>query len=339
MQMIADAVGVGKVSVSRAFRGDPKCGAALRARILAKAEELGYAPDPLQRAHMTQLRAGRPTEAVGTVIGFLDMHSAGYKLETCPANGRFVRGAQARAVELGLRLEVFRPVEAGLSPERFRRVLLTRGIHGLIVGPMPAAHSRLDLDLGGIAAVAIAHSLESPVLHRVGHNHYQATWDALEFLYAQGRRRFGLAIQEDLMERVGQRWHAAYHEFCRTHAGAESLPSITLQAKTQDVQAGLQHAASVQDRVRENCLDTVLGLSPWLVTLIRSGGWSVPEDVVYFDLDTYPEKFQEATPGIDQNYEGIGATAVDELMAQWGRRDYGVPEVSKTILLDGLIVA
>jgi len=65
----------------------------------------------------------------------------------------------------------------------------------------------------------------------------------------------------------------------------------------------------------------------------------VPEQVLYFDLDTYPEKSKEPLPGIYQDYEGVGATALDELMAQWGGREYGVPKTGKTILLQGRIVS
>ncbi len=337
MQTIADAVGVGKVTVSRAFRGDPKCGPALRKKILAKAAELGYVPDPLQRVHMAQVRGGQPADAEGMVIGFVDMHLSGYRIETSPVNGRFVRGARARAEELGMGLEVFRPAEAGWSPEQFRRMLQARGIHGLIFGPMPKAHSRLQLELTGISAVAIAHSLEFPVLHRVGHNHYQSTWSALDYLYAQGRRHFGLVVPENLMDRVGQRWHAAYHEFCRTHAGVTPLPSINFEAKTRDREDVVSHAGEVLDWVRRYKIDAVLGLSVWLVDILREGGYRVPEEVLYFDLDTYPEKSTEPLCGINQDYQGIGATAVDEVIAQWGRREYGVPRVAKTILLQGMI--
>lgn len=339
MQTIADELGVGKVTVSRAFRGDPKCGAVLREKILAKAAELGYVPDPLQRVHMAQVRGGQPAEAAGMVIGFVDMHFPGYRIETCPANGRFVRGARARAEKLGMRLEVFRPVEEGWSAEQFRRVLFTRGIHGLVIGPMPEAHSRLELDLTGIAVVAIAHSLESPVLHRVGHNHYESTWNALAYLYAQGRRRFGLVVPENLMERVGQRWHAAYHEFCRSHQGVKPLPSINFDAHTRDREETFAHAAEVLAWVKKYKIDTVFGLSALIVDILREGGYQVPEDVLYFDLDTYPEKSKEPLRGIDQDYEGIGATALDEVVAQWGRREYGVPNVAKTILLQGRVAA
>ena len=117
--------------------------------------------------------------------------------------------------------------------------------------------------------------------------------------------------------------------------GVTADATVTHQASKR---AGLRHAAGVQAWVRANRLDAVLGLSPWLMRGLRAGGWRVPEEVVYYDLDTYPGKFREAAPGIDQNAEGIGAAAVDELVAQWGRRDYGVPAVPKTILLDGRIV-
>jgi len=326
MQQIADAMGVAKVTVSRAFRGDPKCSPDLRRRILERAEALGYRPDPLQRAHMSQLRAGRPADASGTIIGFLDMHDRGYRIETDEVSGAFVKGARQRAESLGMRLEIFRPVAEGWSMERFRRVLRSRGIHGLIFGPMPLANMRIEINLEEIAAVAIAHTLESPLLHRVGHNHYQATWDAMRYLYERGCRRIGMSIRAEMMERVGQRWHAAYHEFCRTHRGVHALASSEFTDREQFLQWVERHR-----------LDAILGLIPECVLWLREAGKRVPDDICYFDLDLHRTRLRDATLGIDQEYERIGATAVEEIVAQWGRQEYGVPVRPKNVLLPGVI--
>jgi len=331
MQTIADALGVGKVTVSRAFKGDPKCGAALRAKILAKAEALGYAPDPLQRVHMAQLRAGTAAEQ-GAVIVMLDVHDRGRGLEENVSNARFVRGARDRAESIGLKLEVFRPFADGIPLQRLMGIFRARGIHGLIMGPVPEERSELDLKLDGVAAVAIAHSLRAPALHRVGHNHYAALRSVMERMYAQGTRRFGLALQPDMDARVGQRWHAAFSEFRRTHTSCRFSfyePELSVAEKMPD---------EATRRAMEAWLDAeepgvVFGISAWLpaaLAVLRPEG-----GCRYVDLDWYPGKFPMPVAGIDQNFEGIGAAAVDEIMALWGRQEYGVPEASKTILLQG----
>jgi DNA-binding LacI/PurR family transcriptional regulator len=331
MQMIADAVGVGKVTVSRAFRKDPKCGAALRERILAKAAEVGYVPDPLQRIHLAQLRTGRRAER-GRVIALLDVHDRGSGLEELASNRRFVVGAQARAAELGMRVEIFRPVVEGISLERMSGVWRARGIHGLIVGPVSDTRNRLPLKLDEIAAVAIAHSLLEPQLHRVGHNHYAALRRVMERIHAEGGRRFGMALQPDMDARVGQRWHAAFHEFGRTHREC-SLALIEPVQSTMEARASAKTLRYLKAWLKREKPEVVFGISCWMPEALRET--DPGRKVRYVDMDWYAGKFAEQVEGIDQQFEEVGAAAVDEVVAQWGRREYGVPEGAKTVLLMG----
>lgn len=338
MEDVAVALGVSKATVSRAFRSHPKCSASLRERILEKARELDYQPDPLQQAHMAQLRGAKLEGMAGAVIWMLDLQPRESRLELCPSNGRFVRGARARAEEVGLKFEVFRPLDHGLFGAGLVRVLRARGIHGVVLGPMPAPHSRLEIDFSGVAAVAIGHSLEWPVFHRVSHDHYQATWDAMNHLRAEGRRRVGVAVQEGLLARVGQRWLAAHELYCRVHPDMRAAPQWTPEGEVTAARASRRDGEALLTWVRTHRLDAILTLSPWCATVLRAQGWRVPEEVAVFDLDTYPGKSDQAIPGIDQGFERMGATAVDEVVAQWGRREYGVPRQPKTIQLSGKLV-
>src|SRR5688500_17522818 len=64
LQTVADAVGVSRMTVSNAFSRPDQLSPAMRERILATADELGYAgPDPAARA-LARGRAG----AVGVVM-------------------------------------------------------------------------------------------------------------------------------------------------------------------------------------------------------------------------------------------------------------------------------
>lgn len=337
MQAVADAVGVAKSTVSRAFRNHPKCGAELRARILAKAEELGYVPDPLQRVHLAQVRLGLPEGTRGAKIWMLDCLPWRHRIESCPSNGRLVRGARARAESLGLGLEVFRPSDHGFSGTAgLARVMAARGIHGLIVGPMPTAHGHLELDLRQVSAVELSHSLDSPVLHRIGHNHYQATWDALARLHGRGCRRVGVAIQENLLRRVGRRWQAACVAFCEEQPEMTASPVLLLERGVLEPGAEEAEGENVRAWARRQELDAVLTLSPWVMTALARK--AATRRVLALDLDWYPDKPGRAHLGVDQNFELLGATAVDEVVAQWGRREYGVPVHAKAVLLRGRLV-
>lgn len=115
MQDIADAAGVSKISVSRALRGDAKCGPDLRERILKLVKKMGYQPDPLQSVHMARLRGAKSETSAGTVIGFLDLQPKGYGVVTHPSNKRYFKEAKARAKELGLKIELLQTREAGMT--------------------------------------------------------------------------------------------------------------------------------------------------------------------------------------------------------------------------------
>src|SRR5215210_1724196 len=64
LQTLADDLGVSRVTISNAFNKPDQLSAELRGRILARAEELGFAgPDPMARG----LRRGR-VSAVGVLV-------------------------------------------------------------------------------------------------------------------------------------------------------------------------------------------------------------------------------------------------------------------------------
>ena len=337
MQDIAEALGVAKSTVCRGLQGHPKCGPALRAKILAKADELGYRPDPLQRVHMAQLRGGRVAD--GTVIGMLDLYNSDWSIERNPSNRRFAIGARNRAEELGMALEIFSPLAESYDLERLRRILFARNIRGLIIPPLPQAHTHLDFDFSGISAVAIAYTLEAPDLHRVSHNHYAVTWAALEYLHGVGKSRVGLAISDSMQERVGQRWHAAHHEFYRSCRKANPASSFTFDSNDDERQARRHWFEPFCTWIEQNQLNAVLGIDPWMVKALKWRGWRVPEEVTYLDMDWYAGKAQIPSncPVVNQNFEGIAAAAVDEIAAMWGRREYGIPTQPKSILLAGSI--
>ena len=192
MQTIADALGVSRMTVSRAFRG----GLIARSRYAYgswRAEELGYRPDPLQRTHMAQLRR-KNSDSSGSTVAFLDLSKPAASIEHNPSGRRLVDGAKQRAQELGMQVEVFNPFVDGISFVRLRNIWRARGIHGVIIGPVPVGMQLSKFPLNDLAAVSISHSLRDPALHRVGHNHYSTLRSTLESLYSQGKRRFGLTF-------------------------------------------------------------------------------------------------------------------------------------------------
>lgn len=157
----------------------------------------------------------------------------------------------------------------------------------------------------------------------------------MQYLQDLGRRRIAMAIEDGLQERVGQRWHAAYNEFCRTRPQMDAIPSFAFDRTQSDYDSRTRHFDTVRGWIEQSRPDAILCLSAWIADAVRAAGRRVPEDVLVFDMDTWPGKPDAPAHGINQRFEYIGAVAVEEILAQWVRYEYGVPEYPREILLDG----
>jgi hypothetical protein len=127
-----------------------------------------------------------------------------------PVFAQMFAGAQARAEQSGYRLEEFWFNAPGMTPRRFEDVLRARGIHGLIVAPLPDANASIDIAWGDFAAVALGTTLVRPPLHRVANDLFHSMLIAMEECHRLGYRRIGLALRSAVNQKVQRRWLAAY---------------------------------------------------------------------------------------------------------------------------------
>ena len=111
--------------------------------------------------------------------------------------GQF-EGAARRAHELGFQLENFWLKEPGMSPARLTQILKTRGVRGLIVGPLENLRETPELPWSDFALVALGYSLHTPAVSRVSHAHFGAMNRAMEELIARGYRRIGYVTTADI---------------------------------------------------------------------------------------------------------------------------------------------
>ena len=117
LQDIADRAGVHRSTVSLALRDHPRISEPVRRRVQVIARELGYRANPLVSALMQSRRTGRVEK--DTVIGYVTCYPTRYGWWP-PHHDRpdYFPGAEARAKELGYKLEHFWLAEPGMTPER-----------------------------------------------------------------------------------------------------------------------------------------------------------------------------------------------------------------------------
>jgi LacI family transcriptional regulator len=326
MQQIADVAGVSRMAVSLALRNSPKISPETSRRIHEIAEQLGYRPNPLVSALMTQLRHGREVKRPSTVAYVTAYPTEDGWKRPGPFQA-FFEGAERRAEQLGYHLEHWWLRRPGLTVERFCDILSNRDIHGLILAPMPPGGGALQLDWPKFAAATIGYSVTSPDLHRASNHQFGTITETYRELTRLGYRRIGLAIFAETDERVQHLWSAGALAF------QESLP------RERQVPLMLMKGAfgrEFSSWFSEHRPDAIVSQEPQVLRLLDRIGLRVPDDVGYAHLALNTGETHCA--GMNQNSELVGSAALDLVDAQLRRNERGIPLVPKTVLTPGFWV-
>ena len=136
MADIARLAGVSRNAVSLALRQSPEISPAMREKIAAVAESLGYERNPALGHVMSQMRRRSGPGSMGTIAVFNanQDQQAFRKHPTVPV---YLRGATQRASGLGYALDTFWLYEEGVDSRRWLEILESRGVLGvLFIGMM-----------------------------------------------------------------------------------------------------------------------------------------------------------------------------------------------------------
>jgi DNA-binding LacI/PurR family transcriptional regulator len=324
LQDIADRAGVHRSTVSLALRNDPRIAEATRQRINALVQEMGYRTNPLIAALMQSRRSGRQLKHV--TLAFVTNYPERYAWRpTRHKRPDFFPGAEARAKELGFRLEHFWLAEPGMTPQRFCDILSNRGITGVIVARLPPGCHTIGLLWENFFSVAMGMTLLSPKLHRVTENHYNTVSQAMKQCVARGYARVGFVFADanDSPE-VGDRWVGAYLRGQMSFRPEDRLPLCPGEPTTQS-----QFAAWT----RQHKPDAIIALNaPRVQAWLEDMGKKVPRDVGLVELEQKPE---DDIAGVHYEPEKIGALAVNMLIGLMHRNEKGIPENPHEVLLCG----
>lgn len=325
LQDVADRAGVHRSTVALALRDDPRIAAATRQRVQAIAHELGYQVNPLVAALMSARRSGHPVKHV--TLAYVTNYPTryGWRPEHHDRPDYFP-GAAQRALDFGYKVEHFWLREPGMTPARFCDILRARSIHGLIVGRLPPGEHQLELDWSRFASVALGLTLQSPLLHHVTENHFEAASLGLRRCLERGYRRIGFVFSEaNDSPQVGERWLGAYGGAQSRLAPAHRLPLCPGDPATEE-EFARWFTAERPDALLVTHARPVLG---WL----RRLGRDVPRDVGLIDLaGDHPEL---NCAGVYCDATKIGGLAVEMLIGLMHRSEVGVPAARHEILLTG----
>lgn len=324
MKTVAEKAGVSLMTVSRALRNTGRVSQATRAEIQRIAKELGYRPNPLVTALMTDLRRGRPDQAAVQKIAFVTSHETPdcWREDFTPSD--LFTGAYERADLLGFELMPFWTREPEMSGRRLSNVLCSRGITGVIIAPYPVpATESVDLGWERLAAVALGYSMREPKVHRVANHSLHAMRTAIGELVERGYQRIGLAISADDNERVDDNWFTGFVSYQSRIPKQDRVP-IFMPPKVEP-------RAFEKWRMKYRP-EVILG-DDYGLRCLRDVQVNMPGDVGFVSLSYHPSLGDVA--GIVPDHHEVGAAAVEALIEQLYHNEKGIPKTARSVLVEG----
>jgi DNA-binding LacI/PurR family transcriptional regulator len=334
-QTIADAAGVSKTTVFRAFHGKG-VNARTRRRVLSIARKLGYKANPLVQAWMTQVRTSRALQYQGT-LAYISAYVPEPVISEPGAVGRFLQGARQRARELGFGLEVFYPMQHPVSRERLTQILKGRGIVGAVVvaanyaspaqvHPLEEAHFPLVGD--DIACASLAGVYENPARHFSINDQYTAGRLMARQLLGLGYRRPGLVINPYVDSITDSRFQAGFF----------SLNSFALrQPRVPILMSRTSEKEEFEVWFRACSPDVVVASFPFVLEWMRALRLKVPGEVGFATFDADPARLPHIS-GIDQQHEEVAAAAVDLVVQLINLNQFAAPRFARGSEIEGLWV-
>ncbi len=324
---VAQAAGLSRSAVSYALRGNPKIPAATAARVQQLADELGYKPDLRIKSLMTAIRQRKALRR-REPLAFAWLRTPRQKDRLAPHVLHFSeavrRGAHRRAEELGCAVEEFWLDDGDMQAGRLNQILHARGIAGCVLCTAASNEPvRLEWDWSSLATAIVGHTEFSPPIHRAAHHHFLSVCSVLRRLADEGWRRPAAILSRTVQDRIHRAQHAA---FLANHPSPEEAPAL----------------------VRFSLPASFGELEPWAADLapdVLIVGWQldalavavlqakVPTARRIVTLDWYPHG---VLPGVDPVNDDLAAKAVDLVVDQLHRNDYGLPARPTMMLREGV---
>lgn len=316
MREIARHAGVSVATVSKSLSNKSDVSAKTRAKILKVCAQLGYRPNPLVSALMrVRRRKGRASTRLTLAFVTAFPTENEWRKHPAPIFAQMFAGASQRALERNYRLEHFWLHRDGMSNARFSQVMIHRNITGLLLAPVPDTRTTIDLDWDAFSIVVLGLTPNTRRFHRVATDYYQSMMLSMEECFRLGYRRPGLAVRLETINRLERRWEGAYLvEGQRFSATTLPRPLFVEEWTAQNV------AEWLEKEKPDVVIGPVLGA---LETHIRAAGFRIPNEIGLVGL-VVPE-WGNRLSGIFQDGEGMGAAAIDQLVAQIERNERGIP--------------
>ncbi len=327
MSDIAKACGVSSMTVSLALRNHPKISAATRSRILAKAEELGYVPDPMLAA-LNQYRSNSREKTKQSVLAWINPYHDPKRLRAMKEFDLYWQGAVKAAAEMGYGLEAFATTKMTFA--RMNTIFKTRNIRGILLAALcrPQFSDKnadfTEMPWQDYAIVRFGRSTAYPEAHFVTSAQTRNAITAFTNIQKKGYRRIGF-VSDD----------APTKTFC----GGAAIAQLSLPAEQQLPflrfslgEDRITRKTRFEEWLRAQAPDAVFTDCSQIPEFLSELNIRVPQDIALAATTIHDTPIDA---GIDQNPEEIGRIAIRTLVSLINSQEFGIPEIRNEILVEG----
>jgi DNA-binding LacI/PurR family transcriptional regulator len=325
LKLIADMLGISKMTVSRALREGTSVDAEVRRLVRETAHRLGYEPDTrisqvmsaIRRSQAPQYRENlafiwtQRARDLGSGFAFLDEE---------------FEGARRRANQLGYKVDEFYTNDPALNGAALSRILQSRGIRAALIGPpgFERTHAHIWLEWKQFCCVLLGRSLANVGLARVEHDHYFGCVLAVRRLKRLRYTRIGLVISHSMDERSARLVRSAFLSF--HPLGAKEAPRLIFTSNEYDAKA-------LKKWVTQNRPEVLLANFEEVFPRMEQLTENTSPGVALVALN-WNEK-QPEIAGINQHCAAIGEQAVDLLLLRLQGNQFGLDPLAPSIKVPG----
>lgn len=301
---VADAAGVSKATVSRAYTNPAAVNPDTLKRILSAAQEIGYRPNAIARAMITK-RTGN--------FAFI-IYGQQAPVITNPFYGPILESVVKAAGDTGH--SMFIASDDDIQSNNGERIL-ERQVDGIIFSSQPNLEMLHSAIRSKIPIVLINHVQDLPEAYCLLGDDKQGTEQAVEHLISLGHRR--IALLDGLFTRfIRERRNTAFVETL-SRCGVPFDPSLVhvVNPTMQDACNGMQQLLTRDDPpTAVFCTNDTIAAGA--MKAAKRLGLRVPDDlsVIGYDNSAFCTLLEPELTSIDAQKERMGEMAVECLTAQ-----------------------
>ena len=326
---IARRLGVSIATVSLGLRNSSEISPARCRQIQEAAAEWGYTPFAAA-AELVRLRHRAAGKSIVSELAWINAWQPPEALRSYRHFDACWNGASSAAQNLGYQLEEFR-LGPDLKPARLHRILMARGIRGIMLPPTRHQPDWEDFPWERYSVMRFGRSLREPACHIVNSDQVSNAVRAFERMTQLGYQRIGfLTNEEENLRRGGHLFEAGVLVAQRFIDPANRVPICAI---TRAPDSG--RCQRIADWVRNFRIDAVFTDVAEAPAWLRNAGLRIPDDVA---LSVTNVADIDVTAGIDQRPLEIGRVGTLMLHSLVTHQECGIPEIPRQVLVDGIWV-